>query len=43
MKINHTISKIFTDLCSIRQNVKIKNTLANIVYSVLVVKGFDGT
>ena len=36
-KINHAIftifiSKILTDLCSIRQNVKIKNTYANIVY-----------
>ena len=36
-KINHAIftifiSKILTDLCSIRQNVKIKNIYANIVY-----------
>ena len=34
------ISKILIDLCSIRENVKIKNTFADIVYNVLVVKGF---
>ena len=40
MKINHTmpISKTLTDLFSIRQNVKLKNTFADIVYNVLVVK-----
>ena len=40
MKINDTmsISKILTDLCSIRQNVKIKNTFADIAHNVLVVK-----
>ena len=32
------ISKILTDLCAIRQNVKIETTFANIVYNVLVVK-----
>ena len=41
MRINHTISisKILTDLYSIRQNIKLKNTFADIVYNVLVVKG----
>ena len=34
------ISKILTDLCVIRQNVGLKNTFANIVYNVLVVKEF---
>ena len=40
MKIKHTmsISKIFTDLFSIRQNVKVKYTFADIVYNILVVK-----
>ena len=40
MKINHTISisKTLTDLFSIRQNIKIKNTFADIVYNVLLVK-----
>ena len=34
-------SKILTDLCAIRQGVKLKkNTFANIVYNVLVVKKF---
>ena len=42
MKINHTmsISKILTDLCLIRQNIKLKNTFADIICNVLVVKGF---
>ena len=42
MKISHimSISKILTDLCKIRHNVKIKNTFENIVYNVLVVKEF---
>ena len=35
-----SISKILTDLCSIKQNVKVKNTFADIVYNVLVDKGF---
>ena len=41
MRINHTISisKILTDLYSIRQNIKLKNTFADIVYNDLVVKG----
>ena len=40
MKINHTmyISKVLANLCSIRQNIKVKNT--DIVYNVLVVKEF---
>ena len=38
MKINRTmsISKILTNLCSIRQNIKIKSTFTDIVYNVLV-------
>ena len=42
MEISHimSISKIFTDLCVIRQTSKLKNTFANIVYNVLVVKEF---
>ena len=32
------MSKILTDLCAIRQNVKIQTTFANTVYSDLVVK-----
>ena len=33
MKISHTmsISKILTDLCAIRQKIKIKNTLTDVV------------
>ena len=31
---------ILTNLCSIRQNIKIKNTFSDIVYNVLVVKEF---
>ena len=40
MKISHTmsISKILTHLCAIRQSARAKNTFADIVYSVLVVK-----
>ena len=36
MKINQTksISKILTNLCSIRQNIKTKSTFADIVYNV---------
>ena len=33
-----SISKILTDLCSIRQKIRIKNTLADIAYNVLVAK-----
>ena len=42
MKTNQamSISKIFTDLCLIRQNIKLKSTFADIVYNVLVVKEF---
>ena len=32
------ISKILTDLCVIKHEVKIKNIFANIVYSILAVK-----
>ena len=40
MKINQTmcISKILTDSCVIKQNVKIKNTFVNVVYNVLAAK-----
>ena len=40
MKINHTmcISKILTDLCVIKQKIKVKNIFANVVYNVLVVR-----
>ena len=34
------ISKYLTNLCSIEQITKTKNTFADIVYNVLVVKGF---
>ena len=39
MKINHTmcISNILTDLCTVKQKIKMKNIFANVVYSVLVV------
>ena len=39
MKISRImyISKILIDLCSIRQKIRIKNTLADIAYNVLVV------
>ena len=42
MKVNHTmsISKISTNLSSIRQNAKLKNNFENLVYNFLVVKGF---
>ena len=41
-EINHTMSilKILTNLCVIRQSVKINKTFASIVYNVLVVKKF---
>ena len=31
-------SMILTDLCAIKQSVKLKNTFVDVVYSVLVVK-----
>ena len=34
------ISKILTDLCAIKQEIKIKNIFANAVYSVLVMKKY---
>ena len=34
------ISKILTDLCEIKQRIRIKNIFANVIYSVLVVKIF---
>ena len=42
MKIKHTmfISKILTDLCAIKQKIKIENIFANAVCSVLLVKKF---
>ena len=33
-----SILKILTNLCAIRQKVRIKNTFASIVYSVLVIE-----
>ena len=40
MRISHIICilKILTDLCVIRQKIIIKNTFANVVYNVIVVK-----
>ena len=42
MKISHfmSTSKILTDLCAIKQSIKIKNTFVDISYNVLVVKEF---
>ena len=34
------ISKILTDLCAIKQKVKIKNNFVSVAYNVLVVKRF---
>ena len=34
------VLKILTDLCSIKQNTRVKNTFVRIVYSALVVKRF---
>ena len=34
------ISNILTDLCAIKQRIKIKNIFENVVYSILVVKKF---
>ena len=40
MVINHITctSKILTDLCFKKQKIKIKNTFARVIYSVLVIK-----
>ena len=39
MKARHMCkSKIFIDLCFTKQRIKIKNTFARVVYSVLVAK-----
>ena len=40
MEISHIMcmSKISTDLCFTKQKIKIKNTFAKVVYSVLAVK-----
>ena len=35
-----SISKSLTDLSSIRQKIRLKNTFESIVYNVLVVKEF---
>ena len=42
MKIKHTesVSKILTDLCLTRQNIKLKNIFADTVSNILVVTGF---
>ena len=42
MKINllMCISKILTDLCAIKQKIKIQNIFVNVVYNVLAVKMF---
>ena len=39
MKISHimSVSKVLTDLCVIRQKIRIKNTFSDIVYNVLAV------
>ena len=34
------ISKIFTDLCRVRQNIEIENAFADIACNVLVVKKY---
>ena len=39
-KSHYVCIKDLTDLCAIRRKVGIKNTFANIVYNVLVVKEF---
>ena len=33
-----SISKILTDLCAIREKIKIKSTFADIAYNILAVK-----
>ena len=40
ISLNIYISKILTDLCAIKQKIKIKNIFTNVVYNVLVVKKF---
>ena len=42
MKISHImcILKILTDLCAIKQKIKIKNIFANAVCNILAVKKF---
>ena len=35
-----SILKILTYLCVIRQKIRIKDTFVDIIYNVLVVKGF---
>ena len=39
MKISHimSVSKVLTDLCVIRQKIRMKNTFSDIVYNVLAV------
>ena len=39
-KSHYVYIEDFNSLCSIRQNIKLKNTFTDIVYNVLVVKGF---
>ena len=43
MRINHAMStsKTLTDLCVIRQDLRLKNTFANVAYNVLVVQIFS--
>ena len=45
MKISSIMSilKVLTNLCVIRQKIKIKNTFADVVYNVLVVKNIART
>ena len=45
MKISSimSISKVLTNLSVIRQKIKIKNTFADVVYNVLVVKNIART
>ena len=40
ISLNMPISKVSTDLCAIKQKLITKNTFANVVYNVLVVKKF---
>ena len=39
-KLHYVFIKDLTDLCAMRQGVKIKTTFASIIYNVLVVKEF---
>ena len=43
MKISHTMSilKVLTDLYTMRQNARLKNTFASIVYNLSIVKEFS--